>query len=1479
MKPTLQLRAFAALAAVMLINLSTSVHAGNTWDGGGSDNNWNTAANWNPDGTPAYGTANFDGSTRTNPVLNVNYNMNILTWTNTTSSPWTLGSSGGSVLSLFDNSGAQAKVENNSSALVTINAPITFAANNGSPPNPFGEINAVNSDLLFGTGTLTVNGSSCNGIKLFGGSHVVTFNNTVSATGKWFGITTGGTGNTINIGGSFTSSDFYVMNAGTLNLNSGGSLSAAVRLGGDFGNTGNQNQTKSGTFNLTVAAGGQTFSGVINSVSGNTSGALVVNSQNTSATNTLSGHIALDSALKITQSAGGTLNITQAHTDGGANATGTDIKGNTLTLTPASTGTIIHGGTIYNSTGTGGVTLTGAGTNIYSAAHAYTGDTLINAGTLQIISGGSANGSIIRIGDTAANSPAATLSAGSGASFTSTLVVRPSASGTQGTRMISGIDASGTATISGGVFMDADVTVSNINGGTLAFTGTQFDLKNQTVTVNIAGAVTMSSSTVIQNSTGSGKLIKSGTGTLTLSGASTYTGGTTLNTGGTLNINNATAIGTGALTIGGSTTTFDNTSGAAITLANNNALTISGGSPTFTGAGDGTHDLNFGSGTVTVSGNNRTLTISAGTLTLGGGVTDSGGVRKLTKAGAGTLVLNGAAGTWTGGAEIGAGTLAIGADTALGTGNLSLNGGTLQSSGGARSLANNATLDASSSITGASAIAINGTFTEAGGSRSLTVNNSALTTIAGNAYLSDNNTSNGRGLTVTGTGNLTISGPLANNNAGNTQAAALTKSGSGTLTLGNANTYSGNTTISSGTLALGGSGSINSTPQISIAAGATYDVSAINAYTLSGSTALTASGTGTTVGTSAAAVKGASGGTVNLGSRPITLTFDGANPALYISQGTLSLNGNAFTVNKAPALAVGTYTIVQQASGNITSAGVYTVSGTAIGAGKTGIISVSGGNVILTVQNTTTTTLTRTAGASPSTYGDSLTFHALVSPDPGNGSTITFKTNGVAFSTATTTSGAADLTTSALSYSGGSAYTVTADFGGNAVNAASSGTLSGGQQVNQRALSLTANNDTKTYGQTKTYGAGSTAFSSSGLQNSETIGTVTISASGGAVATDGTNTYSLTPSAATGGTFTPGNYSITYNAGTLTVNPLTASLTGSRAYDGTTNAAAAILSVANTVGSDNVTVASGTGGLADAGIGTQAITSPGTLALGGIQASNYTLTGASGSVTITQANTAVTVSSSSDPSGYLDALTFTANITPADATGSVTFFNGAMPFSTNNLVAGTAVSASINTLPRGTNTVTAIYGGDGNYLAGTNSLDQIVTNHPPAASNVSYYRGPVNTFKFKLSELLTNTSDTDGDPVTLASFSTSTNGIMLTTNGGFMMYYNTNFVNDQLAYIVSDGFGGSATGTITVTTQAFLTGQNASVSVSSSTATVNFAGIPGYNYSVQRSTNLVDWATILTTNAPSGGLFKCVDDFSDLGVVPGSAYYRLQYNP
>jgi hypothetical protein len=103
---------------------------------------------------------------------------------------------------------------------------------------------------------------------------------------------------------------------------------------------------------------------------------------------------------------------------------------------------------------------------------------------------------------------------------------------------------------------------------------------------------------------------------------------------------------------------------------------------------------------------------------------------------------------------------------------------------------------------------------------------------------------------------------------------------------------------------------------------------------------------------------------------------------------------------------------------------------------------------------------------------------------------------------------------------------------------------SGSVTMGGASLSITANNDTKAYGQTVTYGSGSTAFTSSGLQNGEVIGSVTVTASGGTASTDPVGSYTLMPGAATGGTFTPGNYNISYHGGTLQVVPgITASMT------------------------------------------------------------------------------------------------------------------------------------------------------------------------------------------------------------------------------------------------------------------------------------------------------------------------------------------------
>ncbi|MEI6078949.1 MAG: autotransporter-associated beta strand repeat-containing protein, partial [Verrucomicrobiota bacterium] len=380
----------------------------------------------------------------------------------------------------------------------------------------------------------------------------------------------------------------------------------------------------------------------------------------------------------------------------------------------------------------------------------------------------------------------------------------------------------------------------------------------------------------------------------------------------------------------------------------------------------------------------------------------------LQKYGAGTWTLT-HANAYSGGTTLNAGEIDLASSTALGTGAVTVNGGTLASVKSYQTLANNFTIGGSFQLGGqAQAIAINGSVNLNGQTNTITLANSAtMGGVVSNGGLTLANTGGSHsfwltasntyaGLTtigsgisliltlgpvvtnvihagnsivvngalvmngaetfdsVTGVGNITNTGALTIGSQNGTfttgcfiqGSGSLAKSGTGTVTITNANTYSGNTTISAGTLALGAAGSINGSPAISIAAGATFDVSAISAYALSGAS-LSASGTGTNVGVNAATIKG--GATVSLGSQPITLTCDGLHPALYISQGALSLNNNAFTVNSASPLAAGIYAIIQQAGGTITSSGTCTVSGTAIGSGFAGSISVSGRNVNLFV--------------------------------------------------------------------------------------------------------------------------------------------------------------------------------------------------------------------------------------------------------------------------------------------------------------------------------------------------------------------------------------------------------------------------------------------------------------------------------------------------------------------------------------------------
>ena len=189
-------------------------------------------------------------------------------------------------------------------------------------------------------------------------------------------------------------------------------------------------------------------------------------------------------------------------------------------------------------------------------------------------------------------------------------------------------------------------------------------------------------------------LTKAGTGRLTLSSANTYSGGTTL-TAGTLQLGNAAALGTGALTIiSGSL----DSSVANLINANNNTQSWNGD---FTFVG--TQNLNLGTGAVTPNAN-RQVTVTANTLTVGGVI---GGTFNLSKMGAGTLSLAGT-NTYTGSTAIGAGTLAIAstgtlANTAIsatGTGTLAVKPGT-----GTVNLGNTGTLGAGATLSLASGTA------------------------------------------------------------------------------------------------------------------------------------------------------------------------------------------------------------------------------------------------------------------------------------------------------------------------------------------------------------------------------------------------------------------------------------------------------------------------------------------------------------------------------------------------------------------------------------------------------------------------------------------------------------------------------------------------------------------------------------------------------------------------------------------------------
>jgi fibronectin-binding autotransporter adhesin len=405
------------------------------------------------------------------------------------------------------------------------------------------------------------------------------------------------------------------------------------------------------------------------------------------------------------------------------------------------------------------------------------------------------------------------LTANGGLTLSNTVVAR---SGSSGVRTIESTNTTGTNTLSGGLFLDAGLTVAQSGAGTLSLTGNS-DVKQQTLTFNSAGSTTVSG--LLDSSFGAGGvLIKSGSGTLTLSNAGNrYTGTNT----GTLNAG-GTQIQAGTLAIGS-----DTALGLAPSGAYNNIQ--------FTGTGtlrsNATISLNSNRNVSIASAQTATFDNNGNTFTVNGIVNGTGG--NLSSAGSGTTVLTGV-NTYTGTTTISAGTLQVG--NGGGTGSL-----------GSGSVTNNAALAIvrNNTITLANDISGTGSLTQGGsGTTILTGANSYGTTTISAGTLQ---VGNGGTTGSLGTGSVTNNATLAFNRTDNFVLSnaiggtgAVQQNGSNIISINSANSYSGTTTINSGVLrisaneALGtGSGGtvVNSGGQLCLA-GVSYTTA--EALTLNG---------------------------------------------------------------------------------------------------------------------------------------------------------------------------------------------------------------------------------------------------------------------------------------------------------------------------------------------------------------------------------------------------------------------------------------------------------------------------------------------------------------------------------------------------------------------------------------------------------------------------------------------------------------------
>jgi hypothetical protein len=138
-------------------------------------------------------------------------------------------------------------------------------------------------------------------------------------------------------------------------------------------------------------------------------------------------------------------------------------------------------------------------------------------------------------------------------------------------------------------------------------------------------------------------------------------------------------------------------------------------------------------------------------------------------------------------------------------------------------------------------------------------------------------------------------------------------------------------------------------------------------------------------------------------------------------------------------------------------------------------------------------------------------------------------------------------------------------------------------------------------------------------------------------------------------------------------------------------------------------------------------------------------------------------------------------------------------------------------------------------------------------------------------------SPTDADGYALTILSPSATNGTATTDGTNITYTATNGTSDMITYTISDGYGGTAVGTINVEIAASAGYNQMRAQLSGSREVLNYYGIPEDNYALEWTHDLappVSWMPLKTNVASADGSLWFTNTASG-----GTDFYRARNVP